>query len=280
MVPRSKQFKTPSSHHISYVEWGDSANENILFCVHGLTRNGRDFDHLARALSSHYRIICPDIVGRGKSEWLHDKSHYNYSTYVADMLALVEEIGVKRLDWVGTSMGGLIGMTIAAFYPELIRSLVLNDIGAFVPGDALKRIGKYVGQAPNFANKTEAETYMRKIFMPFGINRDEDWQHMVEHGVEKTEDNSWRLAYDPTITDVFAGKDIQDMDLWSLWEKIENRTLTLRGALSDILLKDTAQQMEKLGVKAKLVEFQGVGHAPALMDTVQIETVKNWLLEK
>lgn len=287
-TPKSCEFHTPNtekntaglpaSHRISYVEWGDSNNDNVLFCVHGLTRNGRDFDHLSRALSSQYRIICPDVPGRGKSAWLTEKSHYNYGTYVADMLALIESLDVRQLDWVGTSMGGLIGMTIAAFHPKLIRNLALNDIGPFVPGEALKRIGKYVGKSPGFADMKEAENYMRMIFAPFGITRDEDWQHMVQHGVEKGEDGLWRLAYDPAIAVAFAGKDMQDIDLWGIWEKIESRTLTLRGGLSDILSSGTAEQMKREGPKSTLVEFHNIGHAPSLMDEEQIDVIKSWLL--
>ncbi len=279
MIPHTYHFITPASHRISYTEWGSSNNPDVLFCVHGLTRNGRDFDRLAAKLSTHYRVICPDVAGRGKSGWLADKSLYHYGTYVADMVALIEALGIKRLDWLGTSMGGLIGMTIAAFHPGLIRQLVLNDIGPFVPGEALKRIGKYVGKAPHFASKSEAEAYMRMIFAPFGISRDEDWQHMVEHGVEQTESGLLRLAYDPAIAAVFAGKDMQDIDLWGLWESINSRALTIRGASSDILLPDTALRMSKEGPKASLLEFAGIGHAPALMEPTQVAAVERWLLD-
>jgi pimeloyl-ACP methyl ester carboxylesterase len=261
------------------VEWGSSNNPDVLFCVHGLTRNGRDFDHLAQVLAKDYRVICPDVPGRGKSAWLEDKTAYHYGTYVADMVALINALGIAKLDWVGTSMGGLIGMTIAAFHPGLIQQLVLNDIGPFVPGAALRRIGKYVGKAPSFADAEEAEAYMRMIFSPFGISQDVHWQHMVQHGVEQTEEGKLRLAYDPAIAEVFATKDMQDIDLWALWEKIGGRALTLRGAESDILLPATAHRMGQEGPKATLVEFPGVGHAPALMEPLQIAVVQNWLLD-
>lgn len=278
MIPRQHTFLTPSSHQVAYVEWGDSANPEVLFCVHGLTRNSRDFDALAKVLSTRYRVICPDVVGRGKSEWLKDKSAYNYTTYIADMLALIESLSLKKLDWVGTSMGGLIGMTIAAFHPGLIGKLVLNDIGPFVPGEALKRIGKYVGKSPDFADKAAAEAHMRVIFSPFGISNDGHWKHMVEHGVHEGEGGKLRLSYDPAIAEAFAGKEMQDVNLWGLWEQITARTLVLRGATSDILLPETAQRMTMEGPKATLVEFAGVGHAPALMDDAQIAIINNWLL--
>lgn len=278
MNPRQHTFLTPGSHHVSYVEWGDGANPEVLFCVHGLTRNSRDFDALAKVLSTRYRVICPDVVGRGKSDWLNDKSAYNYGTYIADMLALIESLSLKKLDWVGTSMGGLIGMTIAALHPGLIDKLVLNDIGPFVPAEALKRISKYVGKPPYFQDKAAAEAHMRVIFAPFGITDDGHWKHMVEHGVSECEGGKFRLSYDPAIAEVFAGKEMQDVNLWGLWEKITARTLVLRGATSDILLPETARQMTMEGPKATLVEFTGVGHAPALMDDGQIAIINSWLL--
>ena len=272
----------PGFHCIAYTEWGDSANSNVLICVHGLTRNSRDFDHLATALEGHYRILCIDVAGRGKSQWLKEAAHYNYGTYVADIIALLTHLHITKVDWVGTSMGGLIAMVLAASYPGLIRKLVLNDIGPFIPAATLKRIGTYVSITPQFIDLGGVERHLRGILAPFGITDDAHWRHLAEHSALKRDDGKYILAYDPAIASAFerpSGEgEIVDIDLWSLWEKITCETLVLRGALSDALLAETAATMKTTGPKAELVEFPGIGHAPALMDEGQITIVKSWLL--
>lgn len=266
-------------HRLHYYDWGDSDNPHVALCVHGLTRNGRDFDWLAQKLSARCRVICPDVAGRGKSEWLANKEDYNYPTYVADMSALIASLGVEQVDWVGTSMGGLIGMLMAALPNPPIRRLVVNDVGPFIPKVALERIGFYVGKDPRFRNLKEVETILRLICSPFGPLTDDQWRHLAEHSSRLAEDGSRMLCYDPGIAWPFR-QAMQDVDLWSVWDTVRCATLILRGLDSDLLLAQTAHDMTQRGPRAKLVEFAGVGHAPMLMDEVQIRTVEDFLLAR
>lgn len=288
MLPRFCTFQVPDldspqgSHLLAYTEWGDPENPNVLVCVHGLTRNGRDFDFLATSLEKDYRIICPDMPGRGRSEWLIDPSKYNYSTYITDITALLDSLDAKQVDWVGTSMGGLIGMFIAAGMPNRIRKLVVNDVGPLIPGKALKRIHKYVSISPTFQTLLDAEKHLRTILAPFGITHDSHWNHITEHSIMKREDGKIGLAYDTRIIAGFqkenGGGEFDDVDLWEVWEKITHPTLLLRGAKSDTLLEETAKRMQQSGPKAQFIEFAGIGHAPALMESGQIGVIKEWLL--
>lgn len=274
---------SPKGHHtLAYTEWGEADNPNILICVHGLTRNGRDFDFLAYSLENHYRILCPDMPGRGRSEWLTDTTQYNYATYIADSLALLDTLGITKVDWLGTSMGGLIGMFIAATAPERIRRLVINDVGPFIPGKALQRINKYVGVNPSFRTVLEVENHLRTTLAPFGITHPSHWDHIAEHSAMKRADGTLGLAYDPGIVNAFQGENggegFNDVDLWHIWEKITQPSLILRGEMSDILLAETALRMQQSGPNAVFVEFPRVGHAPALMEPGQIAAIKEWLI--
>ncbi len=265
-------------HRIHYYEWGTAENDRVALCVHGLTRNGRDFDLLATALSQHYRVICPDVVGRGKSEWLPNKEDYGYPQYCADMAALIARSGALSIDWIGTSMGGIIGMLMAAQNGSPIRRMVVNDVGPFIPKSALERIGSYVGKDISFASIEEAETYIRFVSAGFGPLSDSQWRHLVEHSIARDENGKLRLIYDPSIAHAFSGP-IDDVDLWSVWDKMTCQTLLLRGTASDLLLADTATEMTRRGPPTRLVEFEGVGHAPMLMDEEQIAAVTDFLLE-
>ncbi|MBK8158281.1 MAG: alpha/beta hydrolase [Rhodospirillaceae bacterium] len=276
---RQKQFLALSPagfHNVAYVEWGDPAASRVILCCHGLTRNGRDFDALATELSKEARVICPDIVGRGKSDWLRDPVHYGYPQYCADMSALIARLDVTELDWVGTSMGGLIGMTLAAQAGTPIRKLVINDVGPFVPKAALLRIADYVGLDNRFSSLSAVETHLRKVLAPFGPLTDAQWQHMVAFGHRLRPDGTYGLAYDPAIA-VNVKMAVQDWDLWALWDKVVAPTLVLRGADSDLLTAETAVEMTERGPKAKLVTWGGMGHAPALMAPEQIDQIKEWL---
>jgi len=183
-------------HRMAYVEWGDPANPRVLVCVHGLTRNARDFDFLAQTLSKHYRVVCPDVVGRGRSNWLRIKEHYQLQQYVADMVTLVARLGVNEVHWVGTSMGGMIGMALAAQAETPIVRLVLNDVGPVISAAAVKRIGEYVGVMPQFASFNEAEQYVRLVSAPFGRLSDAQWKHLTEHVTRQTA-GGYELVYDP-----------------------------------------------------------------------------------
>lgn len=269
-------------HRMAYVEWGDPANPRVLVCVHGLTRSGRDFDALARELSPHYRVVCPDVAGRGDSDWLKNPMYYVVSTYAADMATLIARLNVEEVHWVGTSMGGLIGMGVAALPNSPITKLVLNDVGPVLSAVSLARIGSYVGKAPGFPSFAAAEQFVRVTSAPFGPHSDAEWRHLTEHVVRKEADGSWRMHYDPAIAKPFvAGFESgggQDIELWNIYDAIRCPTLLLRGRESDLLTGATAAAMGERGPRAQCVEFAGVGHAPTLMHADQIGVVKQFLL--
>lgn len=269
-------------HRVHYVEWGNPEAEKVVICVHGLSRNCRDFDFLAQALIPEFRVVCPDVVGRGKSDWLDAKEEYGYPQYCADMTALIARVTAggepKRVYWVGTSMGGIIGMVLASRPKTPIEKLVLNDIGPVVPKSALERIAIYVGKDPRFKTFEELEGYVRMVSAPFGPLTDEQWHHLTLHGAKQHEDGSWGLCYDPDIALPFRKGPLADVDLWQFWDAVACPTLLLRGAQSDLLLKDIAAQMTQRGPKPRLIAFEGVGHAPMLMAEDQVRIVRDFLL--
>ena len=259
---------------------GVSDADRAIICVHGLTRNGRDFDALARALADKAFVVCPDVVGRGQSDWLDDPKDYAVPTYAGHMLQLIKHLGVSEVDWIGTSMGGLIGMGVAAMEDNPIRRLVLNDVGPFIPKSAIERIGTYLGLELVFDNRAALEAHLRQIHAPFGPLSDEQWAHLAEHSTKQRADGKVVLGYDPKIAEPFKTADpVEDLDLWPLFENIRCPTLVLRGGDSDLLLEETARQMTETGPMADLVTIDGVGHAPALMAPDQVETIEGWLLK-
>ncbi len=262
---------------LAYTDWGDAANPRALVCVHGLTRNARDFDALAAALSPDYRVICADVVGRGGSDWLADPAGYAYPTYIAHLRALLAHLGLARVDFVGTSMGGLIGMILAAGEDSPVARLVMNDIGPFIPGAALARIGDYVGADPQFADVDALEAYLRSIYPGFGPMTDAQWRVFAGHSARALPGGGVALAYDPAIGLPFKDAPAEDVDLWPLWDAVRCPVLVLRGAESDVLPAETAAEMARRGPRARIVELPGVGHAPALMDDAQITIVRDWL---
>ncbi len=288
-LPEGKE----KTRKISYTEWGDSGNNNVLFCVHGLSRNARDFDYIAEALSSNYRVVCMDVAGRGESDWLENKSKYNYQTYISDVYALLDSLQIDRVDWLGTSMGGIIGMIIASKRPEIINRLILNDVGAFIPGVALDRIMGYVGVVPLFSSRNEASQTLRHRMATFGVKDDSHWQHIFKHSIKKRKDGKYSFVYDPKIAQkpgllsrvFFNLKNpnnlfkMPNIDLWSVWEKIQAPVFVIRGEFSDILTKDILIKMKESKPELEYAEISAVGHAPTLMDSKQIETVRNWLVK-
>jgi pimeloyl-ACP methyl ester carboxylesterase len=270
------------THRMAFVEWGDPWNPDIVLCVHGLTRCGRDFDDLARVLAADFRVVCPDVAGRGQSEWLADPNLYSLPQYGADMLALIAALMPRQLHWVGTSMGGLIGMGIASQPATPIGKLVLNDVGPVITAASLKRIGQYLGNAPRFDSYAQIEGYVRAVSPGFGPLSDAQWQHLTTHVVRRAEDGKFEFLYDPKIAVSYVQALIasggQDIDLWPLYEMIACRTLLLRGEQSDLLTRETAEAMTQRGPRAQLVEIPGVGHAPTLMASDQINVVRNFLL--
>ena len=268
---------TRGFHHVAYNEWGRKDRAQTVICVHGLTRNSRDFDTLAHALEQDRRVVCPDIVGRGRSDWLADKQQYTFATYCGDMVALMARLGNETFDWVGTSMGGFIGMFLASQPNSPIRRLVINDAGAFVPKAAPQRMLEYVGIEQSFESLAEAEQYFRRIYKTFGPLTDGQWTELTRHSVRRRlEDRAYTLTYDPDV--VAPMRNPQDLNLWPVWEEIRCPVLLLRGSESDVLPRDVVDRMLKRGPKTELVEFPGVGHAPALRDAGQIDVIKRWLL--
>ena len=268
-------------HRIHYYDWGDPENSRVVICVHGLTRNGRDFDFLAQALSRDFRIVCPDVAGRGRSDWLESKQDYGYAQYMADMTALLARVTAgaeKTIYWVGTSMGGLLGIIMAAMPKNPIRKLVVNDAGMLVPKAALERLALYVGKDPRFATLDALEAHVRHISAPFGALSDEQWRHLTVHSAKQHADGTWGFRYDPAIANAFSGE-LNDIDLSAYWDAVRCPTLLLRGADSDILLRATAEAMTQRGPTVTLVEFQAVGHAPMLMLDEQITAVRDFLLQ-
>jgi len=264
-------------HRMAYTEWGAPDNPRVVVCVHGLTRNGRDFDALAERLASRFRVLCPDVVGRGRSAWLPRKTDYGYPVYLNDMAALIARSGADEVDWVGTSMGGLIGMLAAATPGAPIRRLVINDVGPFIPQEALARIAAYVGQQLGFPDIGAVGAHLRAIHAPFGPLTDSQWQHLARHGTRKQPDGSLGLAYDPGIAEAFRGG-VADVDLWPVWQQLRCPTLVVRGTRSDLLSGETARRMVSQGPAGTvLTEFDGVGHAPMFMADDQIAAVESFL---
>lgn len=278
---RSVQCASPAGlHRIAYREWGDPRNRHVLVCVHGLTRSGRDFDELARALCAQLRIVCPDIAGRGDSDRLADAMRYTWTQYVSDMVTLIARLDVEAVDWLGTSMGGFVGMALAAQPGSPVKKLVLNDAGAVIAKASLERIAAYVGNAPAFAGLEEAEKYVRTISAPFGPHSDAQWRFLTETWVRKSEDGRWRPHYDVRIAEAYrATMPEKDLQLWHLYDAVRCPTLLIRGEHSDVVSRQTADEMTRRGPKARLAEIRGVGHAPTLLHPDQIAVVRDYLLQ-
>ncbi|PKO83314.1 MAG: alpha/beta hydrolase [Betaproteobacteria bacterium HGW-Betaproteobacteria-11] len=270
-------------HRMAYVEWGVADNPRVLVCVHGLTRCGRDFDFLAQALENEYRVVCPDVVGRGLSGWLKTKALYGLPQYCADMAVLIARLGVESVDWVGTSMGGLIGMALAAQPDSPIRRLVLNDVGPVITAASLQRIGDYLGNPPRFATLDEAERYIRTVSASFGRLTDAQWRHLTVHVVRQDADGQYAFRYDPGITESYRAAQLasgdKDIELWPLYDAITCPTLVLRGAQSDLLTPAALLAMQSRGPRAQAIEIPDVGHAPMLLDGTQVTPVRDFLLQ-
>jgi pimeloyl-ACP methyl ester carboxylesterase len=276
-------------HRMAYWEWGARDNPRVVVCVHGLTRQGRDFDTLARALAPGWRVVCPDVVGRGRSDWLVEPMAYQVPTYVADMVTLLARLGAEQVDWVGTSMGGLIGLGLASLHDRegrsRVRRLVLNDVGPALGAEAIQRIGAYVGQPRRFASEEEAADYLWSISNSFGPHSREQWLALTRPQLRRVDDAQgagFVPHYDPRIGLPFravtpelaaAGEAV----LWQRYDTLRCPTLLIRGADSDLLLHETAQAMTQRGPKARLVELPGVGHAPTLVQAEQVALVREFL---
>ena len=288
-------------HRVAYTDWGDAENPHVVLCVHGLSRNSRDFDYLADVLQKSCRVVCMDVVGRGESEWLEDKSGYSFSTYLSDAAALVARVttpvreglfrqaATRRLDWVGTSMGGLMGMLLAAKRGSPIGRLVMNDVGPFVPWNGLIRLKGHLGHPRGFASLRLAGQFLREACKSFGPLTEAQWDHLIQHSVRRHDDGRWHLRFDPAIGKWSSQRDpelpigpefLRGIDLWTVWKAVNCAVLVLRGAESEVLLAATVEEMRKRKPGTRSVQFEGVGHAPALFDAAQIDVVRGFLLER
>lgn len=303
--PRLKHVMCASPagmHRMAYWEWGDPTNDRVLMCVHGLTRNGRDFDLLAQHLSRHYRVACPDVVGRGRSDWLIDPAHYVIPQYVSDMLTLIARLEPARLDWVGTSMGGLIGLGLAAglsmsaalrpprgqfgLDPSLtvpLGRVVLNDIGPILNESGLNRIAEYVGRPETFDSFEKAVEYVRSVSQGFGPHDEEGWHALTRHVFNRHGDQ-WVKHYDLRIAEPLARQDVNVLKgaealLWAGFESLREPVLLLRGEASDLFSADGMRQMQQRNPLARGITFPGVGHAPTLRSADQLKAVADFLLE-
>ncbi|MEO5697613.1 MAG: alpha/beta hydrolase [Burkholderiaceae bacterium] len=270
-------------HRMAYWEWGEPDNPQVLVCAHGLSRQGRDFDVLARAMSDRYRVVCPDVVGRGRSDWLVDPSGYQLHAYVADMVTLLARLDAQVLHWVGTSMGGLIGLGLASLANSPVRRLVLNDVGPAIRFEAIVRIGSYLGQPLRWNTAEEAADYLRSISAGFGPHSREQWM-ALSRPMLKADGDGFVLHYDPRIALPFKSITAEvaaagEALTWHAYDSVACATLLLRGADSDLLTRDTAQAMTQRGPKARLHEFAGVGHAPMLVVPDQVAVMREFLLE-
>jgi len=283
------------THRMAYWSWGDESNANILLCVHGLSRQGRDFDTLARSLSDRYQVICPDVVGRGHSDWLADPKGYQVFSYVSDMVALLQQLRAQvkatdpiDIDWIGTSMGGLIGLGFSTLPPQVsgvrLRKVVLNDVGPRLNHAALVRIGDYLGQPKRFESEQEAADYLLSISAGFGPHTPEQWLALSRPLLRPAPDgNGLILHYDPAIAEPFKTMSADaatsgEAMLWQVYDALTCPVLLMRGKNSDLLDAETAQVMTQRGPKARLIEFEGVGHAPTLQAPDQLAAIHDFLL--
>ena len=280
MLAQERHFSSLSGHgfhRVVYRQWGDPDDDRVVICVHGLTRNGRDFDALAAAIADRFRVVCPDMPGRGDSEWLPDPRDYTFPTYLTTLTALLAHARAERCAWVGTSMGGLLGIALAAQRATPIVRLVVNDVGPALEPAALSRIAGYVGADPRFDSFAALEAHIRAVSAPFGPLTDLQWEKLARTTAREMPDGSWRLKYDPGIAVPFRSQAAQGGDVWPLWDAISCPTLVLRGAESDLLSPATAAAMRERGPRARIVEFAGIGHAPMLLDSGQIAPVVEFL---
>jgi len=278
-TPRTRHFRGLSPHgfhRVVYYEWGARDNANVVVCVHGIGRNGRDFDVLGEALAPTHRVLAIDMPGRGASEWLRDPMDYVTPVYLGTLTALIAASGVDEVAWVGTSMGALLGMIAAAQPGTPVTRLVVNDAGPVIEPAALARIGQYFGADPRFATYPELDAYVRGISASFGPLTDAQWEHVVGTNARQHADGTWGLGYDPAIAVPFRALSAPP-DLWPQWDAIGCPTLVLRGAQSDLLSHATAMAMAARGPRARVAEIPGVGHAPMLLAADQVATVVEFL---
>ncbi|WP_230412323.1 alpha/beta fold hydrolase [Undibacterium hunanense] len=283
---KSVQCISPTGlHTMSYKEWGDPQNSRVLVCVHGVTRVADDFDSLAAELCQHYRVVCPDVVGRGYSGRLRNPMHYQIPQYVSDMVTLLARLDAETVHWFGTSMGGLIGMSLASLPDNPVSKLVLNDVGPVLNPEALARIGDYIGQDVRFATFDEAQAYIKAISISFGPHTPEQWEKLARDVLRQNEQGQWVRHYDLGLAQPIKASTpemaaVAQTMLWAAYDAIQCPTLLVRGSESDLLTAASAAEMTQRGPRAKLVEFPGVGHAPTFVQPDQIAVAVDFLLNQ
>ncbi len=270
-------------HNMAYKEWGDPKNPAVLLCVHGVTRVSDDFDALAAVMSDRYRVICPDVVGRGRSSWLANPLGYQLPQYVSDMVTLIARLDVAHIDWFGTSMGGLIGMGVAALKNNPIRKMLLNDIGPTINYAALMRIAEYMGKEVRFPTFEAGVDYIRTIAAPFGPHSDEQWHKLAGDVLREQKDGQWIRHYDPALALAFSSFTQEsaaqsETALWAVYDAIQCPVLLVRGSESDLLSRETANLMTQRGPRAALTELAGIGHAPTFMQPEQIALARDFFI--
>lgn len=283
---KSVQCISPTGlHTMSYKEWGDPLNPKVLVCVHGVTRVAEDFDSLALALCQEYRVVCPDVVGRGYSGRLRNPMHYQIPQYVSDMVNLLARLDAETVHWFGTSMGGLIGMSLASLPDNPIKKMIINDVGPVLNPDALARIGDYIGQDVRFDSFEEAQAYIKAISISFGPHSEAQWEKLARDVLRQNEQGQWVRHYDLSLAQPIKASTpelaaIAQTMLWAAYDAIQCPTLLIRGAESDLLTAESAQEMTQRGPRARLVEFAGVGHAPTFLQPEQIAVAVDFLLNR
>jgi pimeloyl-ACP methyl ester carboxylesterase len=268
-----------AAHNLAYFEYGDASNKNIIICAHGLTRNSYDFDKIATDLSSDFRVIALDYPGRGASDRFKTKTHYNYQVYIKDTLIFLKSLDIRNCIWLGTSMGGIIGMALASKYPTLIKAMILNDIGPFISAKPLVRIGEYARQSLEFTDLASAKQHLKLIYSQFGISSEEDWDQFTKYSFVINQKGDYVMNYDPAIVHNMrtSSNKLKDVDMWHIWNKIICKLLVIHGAKSDILQQTTIEKMKKMkDLDLYVVDY--AGHAPSLMTKDQIDYVKSWTI--
>lgn len=281
-------------HKVAYLEWGSKGVLPPILCVHGLTRNAKDFDALAAYLQSNRHLFIPDIVGRGDSDWLKNPLHYTYEQYLADLNTLIARMRCSTLDWIGTSMGGLLGLIMASLDQSPVRKLVLNDVGPQIPIKALARLSKYAGFNPEFNSIQEAVTYFKKIYADFGTLSEAQWETITINSIKQAGDSKWIIKLDPGIKAIpskskiawqqlllhpykaFQGT-VFDIDLWHLWRKVKCPVLVIRGEHSDILPTSVVEKMQETHPQTTVMTIADVGHAPTLLDDKTHQEIRAFL---
>jgi pimeloyl-ACP methyl ester carboxylesterase len=286
LAPRQRYVQCASAsglHRVAYTEWGDPANPRVLLCVHGLTRSGRDFDRVASALADVYRVVCPDVAGRGLSDWLGEPNQYGVPQYVADMVTLIARLDVESVDWFGTSMGGLIGLGLAGLPNSPVRKLLLNDVGPHIEPVAIERITEYLGKPVRFGTKQEGIDHAAALAASFGPLSSQQWSEINAPLLRERDDGGWEFRYDPRIAAPFASatpesNEAGEAALWRLLAAISGPVLVVRGAQSDLLSRETVARMIERGQAVSSVEIEGVGHAPAFLDERQIAIARRFFV--